>query len=228
MGMGVERGGYLDNPDAEKAKVIAVVDAAIAKGIYVIIDWHDHAAENHVEQAKTFFAEMAQKYGQYPNVIFETYNEPLQTSWAQVIKPYHEELVPVIRNYAQDIIIVLGTRTWSQDVDEAANDPVHGTNLAYTLHFYAATHKGGLRDKAMYALNRGIALMVTEWGTCRALQQFPVSVLSNRHGRAIVPSCCFSLPLLRPHVLGPGRAYGEEAAQRRPVLLGVWLWRPQL
>merc|ERR1719254_114448 len=166
--MGVESGGYLDNPNGEKAKVIAVVDAAIAKGIYVIIDWHDHHAENHVEQAKAFFAEMAQRYGQYPNVIFETYNEPLQVDWSGVIKPYHEQLVPVIRNYAPDSIIVLGTKTWSQDVDLAANDPVQGTNLAYTLHFYAATHKGGLRNKAMYALNRGIALMVTEWGTCDA------------------------------------------------------------
>jgi len=149
--MGVESGGYLDNPNGEKAKVIAVVDAAIAKGIYVIIDWHDHHAENHVEQAKAFFAEMAQRYGQYPNVIFETYNEPLQVDWSGVIKPYHDQLVPVIRSYAPDSIIVLGTKTWSQDVDEAAQNPVQGTNLAYTLHFYAATHKGYLRE-----LERGV------------------------------------------------------------------------
>jgi len=166
--MGVESGGYLDNPNAEKNRVIAVTDAAIAKGIYVIIDWHDHAAQNHVGQATTFFTEMAQKYGQYANVIFETFNEPLQDSWADVIKPYHEKLVPVIRNYAPDSIIVLGTKTWSQDVDEAADNRVQGTNLAYTLHFYAATHKGSLRDKARAALNKGIALMVTEWGTCDA------------------------------------------------------------
>jgi len=166
--MGVESGGYLDNPGAETAKMIAVVDAAIAKGIYVIIDWHDHHAENHVWQAKAFFAEMAQRYGNYPNVIFETYNEPLQQDWSGVIKPYHEQLVSEIRSYARDSIIVLGTRTWSQDVDLAAYDPVYGTNLAYTLHFYAATHKGGLRDKAMVALNAGLALMVTEWGTCDA------------------------------------------------------------
>merc|ERR1711972_1229682 len=75
--------------------------------------------------------------------IFETYNEPLQQDWPGVIKPYHEQLVSEIRSYARDSIIVLGTRTWSQDVDLAAYDPVYGTNLAYTLHFYAATHKGG-------------------------------------------------------------------------------------
>jgi len=166
--MGVPHGGYLENPDVEKAKLIAVVDAAIAKGVYVIIDWHDHDAEQHVQQSKAFFSEMARKYGGYPNVMFETYNEPVHQSWAGVIKPYHEQLVPVIRTHAPDSIIILGTKTWSQDVDEAAHDPVQGTNLAYTLHFYAATHKGYLRDKASVALNRGIALVVTEWGTCDA------------------------------------------------------------
>ena len=64
--MGVDQGGYLNNPNGEKAKVMAVVDAAIAMGIYVIIDWHGHHAENHVQQAKTFFTEMARRYGQYP------------------------------------------------------------------------------------------------------------------------------------------------------------------
>jgi len=178
--MGVEHGGYLDHPGEEKAKMIAVVDAAIAKGVYVIIDWHDHTANNHVEQAKAFFAEMAQRYGQYANVMFETFNEPTSQSWAGVIKPYHEQLVPVIRTHAPDSIIVLGTKTWSQDVDEAADDQVQGTNLAYTLHFYAATHKGFLRDKAVHALNRGIALVVTEWGTCDASGNGSLDLESSR------------------------------------------------
>jgi len=177
--MAVEHGGYLENPDAEKAKMIAVVDAAIAKGVYVIIDWHDHHAENHVNESQAFFGEMAQLYGQHPNVLFEIYNEPLQVSWADDIKPYHEAIVPVIRAYS-DSIIVLGTTTWSQDVDQAAADPVSGTNLAYTLHFYAATHKGGLREKAVAALEGNIALMVTEWGTCDASGNGTLDLESSR------------------------------------------------
>merc|ERR1719221_2062397 len=61
-----------------------------------------------------------------------------------------------------------GTKTWSLDVDEAAQDPVSGSNLAYTIHFYASTHKQSLRNKCISAKSSGAALFATEWGTCRA------------------------------------------------------------
>ena len=38
----------------------------------------------------------------------------------------------------------------------------------YALHFYAATHTQWLRDKAETAMANGIAIFVTEFGTCDA------------------------------------------------------------
>jgi endoglucanase len=163
--LAVEEGGYLTNPEVEKKKICDVVDAAIEHGIYVIIDWHDHHATDHLREAKDFFAEMAQKYGDKPNVIYETFNEPLQISWSSLIKPYHQAVIDTIRFYDPDNLIICGTSTWSQDVDVAANDPLTGTNIGYSLHFYSGTHKQSLRDKAQAALNKGVALMVTEFGT---------------------------------------------------------------
>jgi endoglucanase len=166
--MAVESGGYLTNPAAEEKKVRTVIDACIDLGIYVIIDWHDHNAHLHQKEAAAFFKKMAADYGDLPNVIYEIYNEPLQISWANLVKPYSEALVNEIRAIDPDNLILIGTPTWSQDVHLAAADPVKGSNLAYTLHYYAATHRQWLRDRAKAAMNAGIALFVSEFGTCES------------------------------------------------------------
>jgi len=111
---------------------------------------------------------MAQLYGNYDNIIYEIYNEPINQSWDDV-KNYSQDVIAGIRSHDSDNLIIVGTPTWSQDVDKAAASPITGDpNLAYTLHFYANTHKQFLRDRALAAMNSGIALFVTEWGTTDA------------------------------------------------------------
>ncbi|PUA29050.1 MAG: endoglucanase [Cellvibrio sp. 79] len=168
--MGVEEGGgYLQDPTGNKNKVKAVVDAAIANDMYVIIDWHTHHAEQFTAQSIAFFQEMARTYGNKNHVIYEVYNEPLDTaSWSGVIKPYAQQVVNAIRAIDPDNLIIVGTRTWSQRVDEASRDPIVGKNIAYTLHFYAGSHGQPIRDFAQTALNNNAAIFVTEWGSVNA------------------------------------------------------------
>jgi endoglucanase len=163
--MGVEpNGAYLTNPTVMAADVRTVVHNAIDLGVYVIIDWHDHAGQDHRPQASEYFAAAAEEFGAYPNVFYETYNEPMQVSWATVVKPYHEAVSAVIREKDPDNVIILGTPQWSQLVNEAANDPLSGTNLMYTVHFYSCDHGATQRAQAQYARQRQLPIFVTEWG----------------------------------------------------------------
>jgi endoglucanase len=165
--MGVAEGSptdYFDAPAIAKGQVNQIVQNAIDLGVYVIIDWHEENADSHQQEAVAFFTEIAQTWGSYPNVIYEPFNEPTWQDWSAVLKPYHQAVVDAIRAVDPDNLIVLGTPTWSQDVDVAARDPVSGSNLLYTLHFYSCTHTQSLREKGNTALSLGAALFVTEWG----------------------------------------------------------------
>lgn len=166
--------------DREIAKASTVIDAAVANGIYVIVDWHQH--RQHPDEAERFLTELARRYGHVPNVIWEPYNEPLRdgVDWSRDVKPYHQRMVAAIRRIDPDNLIVLGSPSWSQDVDLAARDPVAGTNLVYTLHYYAATHKAELRAKADAALAAGLALMVTEYGVVEATGNGPIDLASSQ------------------------------------------------
>jgi len=142
---------------------------AIENGMYVIIDWHSHHAEDFQSDAVQFFTRMAQRYGDTENVIYEIYNEPITRDWSNTIKPYAEEVIAAIRAIDPDNLIIVGTGFFSQDVDIASDDPITGqNNIAYTLHFYAGTHGESLRQRAETAIDNGLALMVTEWGTVNA------------------------------------------------------------
>jgi endoglucanase len=167
--MGVEpRGAYLTNPDQALADLRTVVQNAIDAGVYVLVDWHDHHAELHRDQAISFFSRVASEYGQLPNVLYETFNEPLELDWSTGIKPYHEAVLQAIRAQDPDNVAVLGTRSWSQRVDQAALDPVAGINLMYTVHFYACDHRDSQRRQAQAAYDAGLPLFVTEWGATPA------------------------------------------------------------
>ena len=165
--MGVQpEGGYLTNRDEQMKLMITVINKAISEGIYVLIDWHDHNAEQHLEESKAFFAAMAEKYAGVPNVIYEIFNEPAKQSW-DVVKKYSVEVIKTIRQYDSKNIIVVGSPRWDQDVDVAAADPIRGfDNLVYSFHFYASDsyHQEKLRSKAELAIASGLALFVTEWG----------------------------------------------------------------
>lgn len=162
--------GYLQRPKEQTKLVATVVDRAIKNSVYVLIDWHDHNAQLHLKESKAFFSMMARKYKGVPNVIYEVWNEPERQSW-DTVKMYAVEVIKEIRKYDTKNLIVVGSTHWDQDVDVAASNPIIGfNNIAYSFHFYASepSHQDGLRAKAETAMQKGLALIVTEWGVGEA------------------------------------------------------------
>ncbi|MCI8608080.1 MAG: cellulase family glycosylhydrolase [Firmicutes bacterium] len=169
-----EYGGYCNGGDkkALKKTLDKGVKAATELGMYVIIDWHilqDGNPLTNQKAAKKFFREISKKYKKYDNIIYEICNEPNgNVSWA-TIKKYAKSIIPVIHANDPDAVILVGTPTWSQDVDIAAKSPLKGyENIMYSMHFYAATHKAKLRAKLIQARKAGLPVFISEFSICDA------------------------------------------------------------
>ena len=190
---GGDRQRHLD--DIEKG-----VRLAEASDMYVIIDWHilsDGDPNTYIDEAKLFFAEIAEKYAGSDNVIYEICNEPNGVDW-QTVKRYAEEVIPVIRDKDPAAVVIVGTPDWSKDLASAAADPLDFENVMYALHFYSATHREEVRSAAKMAMDAGLPVFVTEFGVTAASGDLPRDIDSADEWIALLESegvswCMWSL-----------------------------------
>lgn len=168
-----EYNGYCSGGNQEELKKLVEdgVSYATELGMYVIVDWHvlnDRNPNVHKEEAQRFFDEMAEKWKNQENVLYEICNEPNSGATWEEIKSYADQIIPVIRKHDSDAVIIVGTPAWSQDVEQALNDPLQYGNVMYALHFYARTHTEWLRDRAEACIRQGLPLFISEFGMCDA------------------------------------------------------------
>ncbi len=164
--------GSKKNKSDLKALIKRGVSYAKANNLYVIIDWHilsDGNPNSHRKAAKSFFAWAAKTFKDYDNVLYEICNEPNGDVSFGKIKSYANYVIPSIRKYDEDAVIIVGTPTWSQELLKAAENPItEYENIMYSLHFYAGTHKRELQDTLKKALEKGLPVFVTEFGISEA------------------------------------------------------------
>lgn len=172
--------GVLGKKDDELSALFELTDIATELGLYVIIDWHVLGERDpmvSLEHAKDFFSIVVDRYKDNTNILYEICNEPNITGTWEKVGEYSKIIIPIIRAIDKESVILIGTPTWSQDVDLAVTKPFLSaeelasetySNIMYSLHFYAATHKQYLRDKALLAINAGIGVFIDEFGLCDA------------------------------------------------------------
>lgn len=155
---------YATAPESYMSIVDNMVEAAIENDVYIILDWHSHRAEYEKAMAKTFFSAVSKKYANVPNIIYEVYNEPVNTGWG-TIQSYASEIIGEIRKNTQNLALV-GTPSWSQLTNHGG---VSGTNVGYVFHFYAGSHSTGtFGSRITQAKSSGSPVFITEWGTVNA------------------------------------------------------------
>jgi len=193
LAMYVGESGYASDPETIKARVIQGIDYAIDNDMYVIVDWHVHAPGDPRADvyagAMDFFEEISALYPNNPHIIYELANEPSSNNtggpgltndaagWAAV-KEYAQPIVNMLRAEGNENIVIVGSPNWSQRPDLAVDNPIVDplNRTMYTIHFYSGTHgpatdglnRENVMSNAIYALEHGLALFATEWGTSEA------------------------------------------------------------
>lgn len=211
--------------EAAYGPLLNAVQSAVDSGLYVLVDWHilnDGNPMAHVKQAKEFFARVAERFGDSPAVLYEICNEPngAGVTWADAIKPYALEVIPVIRAKAPNSVIVVGTPEWSSHPEIAAADPLPFANLLYTLHFYAATHDHSYLDRIDQAKALGSAVFVTEWGAMDSKIRGPVQAAK---------AVAFVRELAARRISWANWSLGtklESASALKPLASVAGSWRP--
>ncbi|SHK76663.1 cellulase family glycosylhydrolase [Fibrobacter sp. UWEL] len=157
-----ENYSYFGNPDKQIGVIDQMVEAAIEQDIYLIIDWHSHRANNEQAKAVDFFKQMATKYKDVPNVIWEVFNEPTSQSMS-TIASYATAVISGIRDAGSKNLALVGTPSWSQ---MGSCGGVNLDNVGYVFHFYAASHSvGSYSGNIDRCRSQGNAVFITEWGT---------------------------------------------------------------
>ena len=143
------------------------VDYATSKNLYVIVDYHqiDNATSGtSAADAKTFWTDIAPKFAAASNVLYEPFNEPIDTnvSWSS-LKPVAQQLIDTIRAGAPKNIIIVPSNAWDQHPGDAASNPPTGTNLMYTAHIYASNWSAAFQSQVSTATAKA-PVFISEWG----------------------------------------------------------------
>lgn len=162
---GDSRANYRYNPEWTKEIADRVIKACIENDVYVIIDFHEHKAEDWVDLANDFFTYFATKWGSFPNVMYEIYNEPLCDN--STVVNFAKKVIPTIRNIDSKNVIIVGSSEFSRHPDGVTDAGKGYDNIAYTWHGYVQyNHQADWNSHSEW--NTSVPVVVTEWGCGQA------------------------------------------------------------
>jgi endoglucanase len=150
-----------------------VVDYCGEKNLYVIIDWHQtDNTYDEVADTNTFWTYMAPKFAGDSHVLFELFNEPNNNigddteNWDSV-RSDMQTWVDIIRTYAPDNIILVGTPNECTMLGPVIANPIVDNNVIYVAHIFPSQWQGGTEEIDLDSIVQCAEIypvFVSEWG----------------------------------------------------------------
>jgi aryl-phospho-beta-D-glucosidase BglC (GH1 family) len=189
--MGVLPSDWKSNRQEVLDKLASESDAALAAGMFVIIDWHcvgwpdgyfetgeagdpPDIFDSNFALAKDFWEAASSKFGKDGRIVFEIWNEPIFDAagsesnspdrW-MLLKPYWKQLTAIIRARSTNLILATGDN-FAHNLRGIKDNPLSDSNTAYAWHTYAESEEN---DEVQWAASLAEAntvgpVVVTEWG----------------------------------------------------------------
>ncbi|MEP3071800.1 MAG: glycoside hydrolase family 5 protein [Maricaulis sp.] len=134
------------------ARVDAIIDHALSRGLSVIVDVHHFDAlmrdpEGRLPQLAAIWQQLAEHYAGYPDtLIFELLNEPTDRVSAAQVNAINAHLLDVVRAVSPERWVILSSARWNNieglvQTEVPADDP----RVMTTVHYYSPfefTHQG--------------------------------------------------------------------------------------
>ena len=149
------------------------IDLLIKKDIYVVLlSWSSLKEGEGTDIVGEYFVELAKKYKNVPNIIYELANEPApEISWEYIVQ-YSNDLISKIRDIDKNKVIIVpcpnaDTRPNQVSLSDLKDNEGNAyKNIMISYHMYTGNKLteqliGYLND----AFSKEIPIFVTEWGT---------------------------------------------------------------
>ena len=168
------------SPHAEVlAKVKRDVDAALANGLYVILDWHT------IGWPDGYYEKIAAAWDDDPKDLYDSNFALAESFWNEAsalvrhrtaassssfgtsrsgrkndtepdvppewekLRPYFEKLLAIVRRHGSNVVLATGNG-WAYDLQGIREDPLPGKNVAYCWHIYADTDDNDEKEWAKH------------------------------------------------------------------------------
>ncbi len=153
------------NKEGNMEAMYSFIDQLLAMNFYIdIIYWsgNDLNQEGYtkVNEATDYFTQIANKYPDNTQILYEICNEPFDNTWGEV-KQYADSVIPEIRQISENAIISVPTND-NLFNETFLSDLLNYNNIMYVTHIYA---EGTIAVKSMTAAiaNNSIPVFISEW-----------------------------------------------------------------